>query len=833
MKALVLAGGEGTRLRPLTVTRPKPLVSLVNRPIMGHVLSLLKRHHITEVVAAVSYRANMIQDYFGNGQTLGIHLQYAVEERPLGTAGAARNAADFFQDTFVIISGDVLTDIDLTALIEFHKQHKAKVTLALYRVPNPLDYGIVVTDEKGRIKRFLEKPSWGDVVTDTINAGIYVIEPEVLEEVPPNVSVDWSHDVFPRLLDDYPGALYGYIASGYWADIGTINEYVRAVTDILEQRIDVGPLGERWDSHVWVDGPVEIASDVRLEGPLYLGKGVKIREGVTVHGPAVVQDYVVLDSRALIDRAIIWRNTYVGEGAELHGAIVSPQCTIKAHAVVFEGAVIGDGCIVGEGAIIHPAVKVWPEKQIESGATVRTSLIWGTTARRRLFGRFGITGVVNVDLTPEFGARLGAAIGATFPPGALVTMNRDPHRSSRMLKRALIAGLSSSGVNIWDVHSVPIPVARYYTRVTEAVAGVHVRLSPFNPRVVDIKVFGANGVGLTPEMERTIERVFFREDFRRAYMDDIGTIADAPGVVERYVRDFLSHIDQDLIRLARYNIVVDYAHSPTAEILPDILSVLGVAVITINDHVTEGKIAMQEGLQLQHQQQLGTIVRALGRDLGIQIDVGGEKLFLVDDKGTVISPEQAALAVIDLVMRYQSGRAVAVPVTLTGKVEQVVGFHGGYVVRTRYDLRDLMHQATDPNVILATDGRGHFIFPQFQPVVDGLFAAVKVLELMGRYDTRLSEVLTQVPTFYTANARVRCPWEMRGRVMRELHEQLQGARREIQDGIKVWFDDDRWVLIRPDPDHPLLHLDAEAPSTEEAQALVNEHVRLVEEIVAA
>ncbi len=833
MKALVLAGGEGTRLRPLTVTRPKPLVSLVNRPIMGHILALLKRHHITEIVAAVSYRANMIQDYFGNGQALGVHLQYAVEERPLGTAGAARNAADFFDDTFLIISGDVLTDIDLTALIEFHKQRKAKVTLALCRVSQPLDYGIVVTDEAGRVQQFLEKPSWGEVVTDTINAGIYVVEPEILEDIPPNVPVDWSQDVFPLLLANFSDALWGYIADAYWADIGTIEEYVRAVTDILEERIDVGSLGERWDSQIWVDGPVEVAPDARLTGPLYLGQGVKIREGVTVKGPAVVQDYVVLDAHSFVDRAIIWRNTYVGESAELHGTIVSPQCTIKSNAVIFEGAVIGDKCVIGEGAIIYQGVKIWPEKEVESGATVRTSLIYGATARRRLFGRFGITGVVNVDLTPEFCARVGAAIGAVFPPGSLVTMNRDPHRSSRMLKRALISGLSSSGVNIEDVHAVPIPVARYYTRVTEAVAGVHVRLSPFNPRVIDIKVFGESGLSLTQEMERTIERVFFREDFRRAYMDDIGTIADASEVVERYVRDFLAHIDQEVIRQAKYHIVIDYAHAPTAEILPDIFAVLGVDVIPINAHVDERKIAMQEGLQFQHQQQLGTIVRALGRDLGLQIDVGGEKVFFVDDKGTVIPPQRAALAVIDLVMRYQTGRAVAVPVTLTGKVEQVVGFHGGYVIRTRYDLRDLMHYATDPQVILATDGRGHFIFPEFQPTVDGLFAAVKVLELMARHKTRLSEVLRQVPSFHTANAQVRCPWEVRGRVMRELHQRLNGVRREVVDGIKVWFDEEHWVLVRPDPDLPVLHLDAEAPTSEEAQALVLEHVRIVEEILAS
>ena len=387
-------------------------------------------------------------------------------------------------------------------------------------------------------------------------------------------------------------------------------------------------------------------------------------------------------------------------------------------------------------------------------------------------------------------------------------------------------------MNVWDLHSVPIPVARYYTRVTEAAAGLHVRLSPFNPRVVDIRVFDENGMNLSAERERTIERVFFREDFRRAYMEDIGVIMDAPGVMDRYVADFLAHIQQDVIRQADYHIVVDYAHAPTAEVLPRIFSTLGVDVIPINAHVDESKMALQEGLQAKHQQQLGAIVRALGRDLGLQIDVGGEKLYLVDDQGTVLTPAQTALAIIDLVMRYQPGKAVAVPVTMTQKVEKVVGFHGGYVIRTRYDLHDLMRHATHPEVILATDGRGHFICPEFQPVMDGLFAAVKVLELMARHNTRISQVLAQVPEFYMANARARCSWEVRGKVMRLLHERLHGQRRDTLDGIKVWLEDDVWVLIRPDPDLPLLHLDVEARSQEEAEHVLARHLELVEELTA-
>ncbi len=832
VKALILAGGEGTRLRPLTVERPKPLVPLVNRPIIGHILHHLRRHGFEEVIVTLAYRANMIQNYLGSGRAFDVEILYTVEEHALGTAGAVKNAQPYLDHTpCLILSGDVLTDIDLQAALAYHQAKGALFTVVLHRVSTPLEYGMVVLNAEGQVVHFHEKPSWGDVMSDTINAGIYIAEPDVLAFIPDDRPSDWSQDIIPRLLQEAPGRVYGFVSDGYWSDIGTLSEYVRASVDILEGRVDVGPLGDRWAENIWVGEHVSIAPDARLEGPLYLGAGVKVLEGAHIQGPTVIRDYSIVHRQARITRSIIWRNTYIGEAAEIQGAIVGRQCTVRDKAILFEGVVIGDQCNVGEGAIVYPGVKLWPHKEVEPGATVRTSIIWGTTGRRRLFGRFGITGVVNVDMTPEFCAKLGAAIGAVLPLGSKVIINRDPHRSSRMLKRALIAGLPSAGVHVWDVHSVPIPVARHYVRVSDAAGGVHVRLSPFDPRVVDIRIFDDAGFNIDEDKERLIERVYFREDFRRAYQQDIGTIEDAPQVIERYVEDFLSHVDAAAIRSVRYNIVVDYNHAPTVDVLPSILSTLDVHVVPLNAYLDETRIASSEAQQAQQLRQLATIGRALHAHLGVQLDVGGERLTLISDRGQVLPPEQAALSVIDLVMRYQTGKAVAVPVTMTQAVEKVVGFHGGYVIRTRYNLHDLMRQSTHPDVILATDGRGHFVFPQFQPVVDGLFALVKILELLSRYQTLLSEVLQQLPPFYTANAQVRCPWEKRGALMRHLHERLQGHRIETLDGIKVWLNGDEWVLVRPDPDKPLIHVDAESTSERQVTALLNEFVRLIESLI--
>src|SRR5690606_18178375 len=218
MKAVVMAGGEGTRLRPMTANQPKPLLPVVNRPIMEHVLRLLKRHGFDDTVVTVQFLATLIRNYFGDGEELGMNLRYVAEEVPLGTAGSVKNAEEHLRgEPFIVISGDALTDIDLTDMVRFHRENGAMVTIGLKRVANPLEFGIIIVDDDGRIQRFLEKPTWGQIFSDTVNTGIYIMEPEVLDHVAAGENVDWSSDVFPKLLED--GApLYGYIAEGYWED---------------------------------------------------------------------------------------------------------------------------------------------------------------------------------------------------------------------------------------------------------------------------------------------------------------------------------------------------------------------------------------------------------------------------------------------------------------------------------------------------------------------------------------------------------------------------------------------------------------------------------------
>src|SRR5690242_843989 len=233
MKAVVMAGGEGSRLRPLTVTRPKPMVPIVGRPVMDHILNLLKAHGIGDVVVTVQYMASAIEDYFGDGSQLGMRIVYSREEVPLGTAGSVKNAEEHLTEPFLVISGDALTDFNLSKIIRFHETHHALATLTLAHVDNPLEYGVIITDEGGHIRQFLEKPSWGEVFSDTINTGIYVLDPKVFTYFEKNKPFDFSQELFPLMLEK-GDPLHGFIADGYWCDIGNLATYMQANSDILQ-----------------------------------------------------------------------------------------------------------------------------------------------------------------------------------------------------------------------------------------------------------------------------------------------------------------------------------------------------------------------------------------------------------------------------------------------------------------------------------------------------------------------------------------------------------------------------------------------------------------------
>ena len=831
MKAVVMAGGEGSRLRPLTLARPKPMIPLVNKPMLSHIFNLLKQHGITDVVVTLHYLAHRIKDYYGNGSHIGMNIDYSMEEVPLGTAGSVKLAAPLLDETFLVISGDALTNFNLSRIINFHRERQAAATLTLTRVPNPLDYGVVQTDETGRIVRFFEKPGWSDVMSDTVNTGIYVLEPKVLARMEENVVYDFSHDLFQQMIEEKE-SIYGYVAKGYWTDIGRLEEYRRASDELLNRVIELAPIGQHIGGDIWIGGEVEIAPDAQLHGPIYLGAGVKIKGGVVIKGPAVIRDNTVIDNGANLDRSIIWRNCYIGEQVQIRGAIVGLHCSIKARALLFEGVVLSDHTVVRESAVIQPNVKVWPGKEVEAGATVTTSIIWGSQGKRNLFGHYGVTGMVNVELTPEFCAKLGAAFGATLRKGSSVAVNREAHNTPRVLKRAILSGLASAGVNVMDCASQPIPVMRSYTQRAEVAGAIHVRLSPYDNRVVDLKFFGADGSDLSQRKERSIENVFFREDIRRVYLDEIGQIAYPSDVQERYNQTFFGALKPNLWPLTGKfdHVVIDYANATSALVLPDLLNQLKCDVVALNTLIDQQLLFRTRPEWQEGMGRLAAITKVLGANFGVRLDVGGELIFLTANDGSLISNLDTLICIIKLLFMVQPDATVGVPITAPRVLEKIAADYGGEIRRLKLGQNALMKEATTGHFTMIANTQGGFIFPEFCPFIDGMFAIVKIMELTAQAGVTLSEICRTRPSYYLARTRIPVRWEAKGKVMRLLRERFNRPEHESVEGIQIAMKEE-WVLIMPDPANPCFWIHAEGPNSECAQKLVEKYNGLVRELM--
>ena len=587
MRAVVMAGGEGTRLRPMTANQPKPLLPVVNRPIMEHVLRLLKRHGFDETIVTVQFLAALVRNYFGDGEELGMHLTYATEETPLGTAGSVKNAEEALAgEPFLVISGDALTDIDLTDLVRFHKEKGAMVTVALVKVPNPLEFGIVITDDEGRIERFLEKPTWGQVFSDQVNTGIYVMQPEVLDRVAAGENVDWSSDVFPELLKEGE-KVYGYVAEGYWEDVGTHESYLSAQADVLNRQVDVEISGFEVSHGVWIGEGAEVDPEAIIKGPVVIGPYAKVEAGAELREFTVLGSNVVVKSGAFLHRAIVHDNVFIGPGTNLRGCVIGKNTDIMRGARVEEGVVVGDECVIEAEAYLSHGVKVYPFKTIEAGAVVNTSVIWESRGQRALFGPRGVSGMVNVEVTPEHAVRLASAFATGLTKGSVVTTARDASRSARALKRAVISALTASAINVRDLEVTPAPVARFDVATSGSSGGVILRTTPGDPQSIDIMFLDASGADLSQAAQRKLERVFSRQEFRRAFPGEIAELTFPARTIEGYASEVLRVVDTSGVAEAGMKVVLDTAGGSASLVLPALLGKIGVDVLTVNGRLDE------------------------------------------------------------------------------------------------------------------------------------------------------------------------------------------------------------------------------------------------------
>lgn len=828
MKAVVMAGGQGTRLRPLTSNLPKPMLPIVGQPMMQHVLKLAHRHGFSDVVVTVQFLASIVRNHFADGSDLGLSIRYVTEGVPLGTAGSVKNAAPELDGSFLVLSGDSLTDVDLSALARFHRDRGAAVTVTLRRVEDPLEFGIVITGDDGRIERFLEKPGWGDVFSDTINTGIYLIEPEVLEHVPEDEEFDFAKDLFPRLLQrGLP--LYGYVTDRFWTDVGTLDAYIAANMAALDHQVEVDIDGFEIRSRVWLGEGAEVDPDAVLEAPLFIGAKSRVEAGATLGQYTVLGDDVTVKSGASLHRAIVHDHAYVGGASTLRGCVLGANSDLKFGVGMDKGAVVANDCHIGNGAILQPHVKIYPFKSVEPGAIVSRSIVWQSAGPRGLFGERGVAGLINVDVTPETALRLAMAYASTLPQDATVVACRDLSRAARVFKRAMLVGLNAGGIDCHDLELVPIPVARMYGRSERAAGGFAVRAAPMDPASIEIQFFDDRGNDLAPSGQRALERAFHRDDLRRAFYHDIGELSFPARAREYYVHAFLQAIDVELLRARRTKLVVDYASGAAALTGPFVFGRIGAEILAVNTVLDEERVLVKPDERDRGLRTLARTVGAGGAEMGVMLDATGERLTLVDGSGRILSPGQALGAFVWLVGRVTPSPKVALPISASRTVQAMVEARGGTVTWTRVSPSALMAAADARGTAFAGDSDGGYIFPSFLPAYDSLMSAVKLLELLARSNASLQHVVDLVPPAHVVRRDVPTPWEAKGAVMRLLLDRLSGQHLVTVDGVKVYRDQD-WALVIPHPLDPVVRVWAESETAERADALAEEFVALVQEL---
>ena len=829
MKAVIMAGGEGTRLRPLTVHRPKPLVPVGGKPIMLHIIELLKKHGFEEAIATVHYLADEIEGYFGDGKDFGFNLRYSVEDIPLGTAGSIKKAAETFNinEPLLILSGDSLTDIDLSEAIAFHKDSGALVTIVLSRVSNPLEYGVVIVDESGRIQRFLEKPSGDEAFSDTVNTGIYIIETEVLTYIGNQQFVDFSQNLFPKLLQEGK-PLYGFISNGYWCDVGNHTSYMEANFAVLNGKVNVELDGEEVSPGVILGEGVDLG-EVEIQPPVYIGRHTRFEGKGKIVGPTVIGEENVLQEEVKVERSVIWDKVFIGRSANLFGCIVADRTIVGERTKIGEGAIIGDRCNLEQDVIVRPFVKIWPDKIVERNSIVTMSLVWGGKWYGSLFRRYGIAGISNLEITPEYATKLGGAFGSLFPKGSWVAVSRDSSQTARMIKRAFISGLLSAGINVMNLQAMIIPITRFTIRTQSMVGGAHIRMVPYHSSLLTIELFDERGIEIPPSTQRKLESFFFREDLRRVRDHEVGAIEYSTRMVEAYREALLSHLDEGLISSRHFKLVVDYAYGRTSLVLPSILGRMGLEVVALNPFIDPLRAPSSLGDRGKMVSELKNTVTALKADLGVFFEHSvGETLSLVAPNGEVIEGFKLLLFFAKLLYETGGKGDIATYIFAPSAIDELAHRYGGKVIRTRPAPRYLLEVSR--GALLGGNEAGGLVYPKFQPAFDSIFALGMILQCLAKLKVEATDILRELPDFNLKYATVPCPWQEKSRVVRIL---LQEEGTDSEYGVLVKENPKRWVLILPDVSESYFHIWAEGETEEEAEFLLKEKRERLEMLISA
>lgn len=806
-----MAGGFGTRLRPLTNNMPKPMVTVVNKPMLEHLISLLKLHNIEEYIMLLYYQSDIIKNYFGDGSAFGVKIDYILPEMDFGTAGAVRLSEKYIKNDFLVISGDVLTDFNLTDFYNFHKEKESIASISLYSSDNPLQYGIVLTNAENRIVRFLEKPSSSEVFSDTINTGIYYFNKEVFQYIPENENFDFSKDLFPSLLkNDIP--IYGFKSEGYWRDVGNLEEYMHSNIDALKGELDY--------------------IKAKDEKGNCISPSAKIDPKAIIEN-SIIGDNVVIEKNAEIKNSVIWKNVTVGEKTKILFDVIGMNTEIDANTRINDFVFVGDNCKIGKNVFVSSSIKIWDKKIVNNNAKITRSLIYEDAFFNELFSDSRITGLSNLQVNPEFASKLGSAYGAFIGQNKSVLVGRDIDDISNMIKRSITSGIMSAGVNVNDLQVISIPIMRQELQNGYGMGGIFVRKSPFDKGTTDIIFIDKDGKDLTVSKTKSVERLYFTEEYQRADFFNVGFLKYPERTNEKYKEHFLKTLDTDAIRKKKFKLVIDYSFGITSTIFPNILGEFNCETVSLSAHLDKDKITRDKKEFSTALENFSYVVKSLGYDYGFMLDSGGETIWMTDKDGKVINDDRFLSLVLKLfLMVTPDVKKIGVPVQASGEIDLIAEDHGVEVVRVKDSHYSMMAILDNKEVAFVGGTRRGFLFPKYLKATDGMYSIAKILEMLAKANKTIDEIDSLIPRLFMKKINLRCVKEEKGMIMRRFMEDNTQYKQMLIDGVKLFLNETDTVLCMPDKSRDLIHLNVESNSPGKTDHLLQEYKEKLEKYIS-
>lgn len=682
MKAVILAGGKGSRLRPITCNLPKPMTRLCGRPMLEYTLELLKKHGVTNAVMTLGYMPHLITEHFEDKHFCGIELAFSHEDSPLGTAGSVRKAADFNED-FIVISGDAMTDFDLTAAVEFHRKNNSDATLIVKKVADPREYGLVKMNENGKITGFIEKPDYSQSDSEFANTGIYILSERVLQMIPKNKKCDFASDIFPKMLKEGK-RLYAFEADGYWCDIGDISTYLSCQTDMLTGKVNC---------NINCTNTPEYPT-VTIIQPSYIGRDVTFGENCVIGPNCVIDDHSYIGNGAKIKNSVLLEGAAVSEGTHVSGAVICSGALMKRKSSAFELCVIGANTVIGENSQIKPNVRIWPEKHIDEGQIIKCNVKYGDCISRACDGE-AVCGETLVDITPEFCARLGAAV-ASLKDAERICVGYSGAKAGKILKDAFVSGAASTGASVWDIGNSFGAVCSFAQNFTGIRYGVFIESGAYT----FIRITDYSGLPTERKTERELSGIIRQGDFKKCVWSEVKDIEDAGGMLTLYCRELIALAPRGL---EGFRVKIESEDKISGEVLSKIFSDLG----------------CEEGA-----------------DFIFKITESGKKLEIIHDEIHIDSCKALLLASME---EFENGKAVAVSDEMPTIFDETAQKLGGRFVRY------IPSNADDSDHEARTIGK-NMLF-----VRDGLMSAIKILDYLKKNDISLHDILVKLPTFSVVN----------------------------------------------------------------------------------